>query len=321
MATTSTCPECRKGKLTWETRRRGDLPVDVFACDSCGYVLAEEDWQLPLLPLRPGRCRNCGGLVRTNLCVACGLHVTEDVAVHEELRQLVHPTADALSAARLAVAMGRKLVALKLATAAAADGPSPADARALRIRLLQEIGEEASALSDARQWTQDAPNDAPAWASAALAFGAASRTGEAIAAYARALEIDPTDVAVRARFARLLLDVRRFGQALEQAYQVLASPGDRQATLTALEVVAEYTETLVRHREVLATREVLTRLGARTRNHVVFLCASAWLADQDGDAQRAASDLVAARRLQGDHPLVGELAASVRPPRRSWWGW
>ncbi len=322
MHTPSRCPSCKKGVLRWETRRDGARPVDTFACERCDYVLAEEDWHIPLQALAAGRCRNCCGRRVDGQCVDCGLAITEDAEVHEELRRLIHPTADLLASARLAVAMGRRLIALKLSTAAALDGPQPDVARCLRIQLLRAVGEERPALSDAREWVHgDGQHSATAWAAFADELEVNRKPGEAIEAYLKALELAPNAHGVRARFARLLFDLQRYGQAHEESLVVLDHPGNREATLTALEVMAGYTELLLLRGEAMAVREILDELGPRSTRHPVFLCASAALAIQEQRMAEARKDLKAARKLQGDHPLIEKLEGLARSQKKGWFKW
>jgi len=322
MHTPSTCPSCRKGLLRWETRRTADRSVDTFTCEACDYVLAEEDWHIPVQPLSEGRCRNCCGRRVEGTCLDCELSSAEDLEVHEELRRLIHPTADLLASTRLAVAMGRRLIALKLATAAALDGPQPEVARCLRIQLLRGVGEELAALSDAREWVHEAGrNSAMAWAAYADELAATKKHGEAIEAFRKALELAPNAHGARARFARLLMDLQRFGQAHEEALAVLDHPGNREATLAALEVMAGYVELLMLRGETMAVREVLEELGPRARRHPVFLCASAALAVQDERLPEAKADLKAARKLQSDHPLIRQIEKTVQSARKGWFPW
>ena len=314
----SVCPECRRGTLGWATGREGERPVDQLRCDRCGYVLAIEDWHVPASPMRAGRCRNCGGVRYQGACLDCGLSEEEDREVHEELRSLVHPTADHLACARLAMAMGRRLIALKLATAAAHDGPQRSVARALRISLLRQVGEQRAALGDARQWTVESPSEAGAWASFAEQLIGSDRRGEAIAAFQKALELEPEAHRVRARLAQLYLELGRWGQAQTTAREVLAQKGDREATLAALDVIARYVELLIRRGEVRSVEEILKGLGQRSRRHPTFLCASAWLAWRNDNVSLARRELKLARKLSAGHPLLQEMETLVKG-RRWWW--
>lgn len=285
-------------------------------------MLAEEDWHIPLGALQANRCRNCCARRLDGRCVDCGLALHEDSEVHEELRRLIHPTADLLASSRLAVAIGRRLIALKLATAAALDGPQPDVARCLRIQLLRAIGEEAAALSDAREWVHtEGRSSATAWAAYADELEVHRKPGEAIEAYLKALELAPNAHGVRARFARLLMTLQRYGQAHEEALVVLEHPGNREATLVALEVMAAYLELLLLQGEALAVREVLAELGTRAVRHPVFLCASAAIALQEQRLPDAKADLRKARKLQADHPLVAKVEGLIKASRKGWFKW
>lgn len=317
----STCPDCRKGALKWRTHLDGYRPVDRFACERCGYCVAEEDWHVPAAPMRAGLCRNCCGALEDETCTECGLSVTEDVEVHEELRSLIHPTADRLSCARLASAMGRRLIGLKLATCAAHDGPQEQTARALRIALLRQIGEEGAALSDARQWTVDAADVSLAWATYADELVLSGRKGEAVQALQRAVDAEPEAGRVRASLAALLMDLDHYGPAQAEARAVLEQKGDREATLAALDVLARYVEKLIANNDAAAVRDAVSGLGDRSRRHAAFLCAHAWLALQDGERSRARRELKLARKLQADHPLILQLEARVKETRKGWWSW
>ncbi len=317
----STCPDCRKGSLKWRTHLDGYRPVDRFVCERCGYCVAEEDWHVPAAPMRPGQCRNCCGPVRDDECDECGLAVAEDIEVHEELRCLIHPTADRLSCARLASAMGRRLIGLKLATAAAHDGPQEETARALRIALLRQIGEEGAALSDARQWTVDAGGESLAWATYAEELVLSGRKGEAVQALQRAVAVDSEAGKVRARLASLLMDLEHYGRAQEEARTVLEQRGDREATLAALDVLARFVEKLISNGDAAAVRAAVSGLGERSRRHAAFLCAHAWLALQDGERGKARRELKLARKLQADHPLIPSLEARLSEAKTGWWSW
>jgi len=274
---------------------------------------------VPASPMRQGRCRNCGGVRYQGHCLDCGLSEEEDLEVHEELRALVHPTADRLACARLAMAMGRKLIALKLATASAHDGPKPDVGRALRINLLSQIGEDAAAFSDARQWTVESPDQAVAWAAYAEQLSSAERKGEAVAAFQKALSLDSNAHRVRARLAQLYLDLGRWGQAQASARAVLNQKGDREATLAALGVIAHYVELLIQRGEQRSVEEVLESLGDRAGRHPTFLCARAWLAWQDNNHTLARKELKAARKMQvnSEYPLLEQMEELIKGAR--WW--
>ena len=236
MSYPSRCHKCGSDQLGWRTLRR-DIPVDVLLCQSCGTPQTEEAWTSPLRPLRAGWCMNCGERRVDDVCVGCGLSRAEDRQVHAELRELVDPSRSLLGAARQASAEGRRVLGLKLATAAAATliGEDRDTARALRIWLLAAVGEAKPALEDARFWVESAP-DPPALAYASLAQQLDHQGIKAGAAdaYSRAIELDGGQPEIRARRARVLVEVGREGTALREIIAILRLPSiDAATTATA----------------------------------------------------------------------------------------
>ena len=190
------------------TLRRGRVPVDVLQCQSCGVAVAEEDWMPPLQALLPGRCVNCGERRDFDNCVGCGLTHHEDVQVHDELRFMIDPKMSHLDAARQASRIGRRLLALKLSTAAAASNERGQGevARALRIWLIAAIGEPEAALEDSKAWVEQVQDpSAMAWASHGQQLENGGFTGAAADAYEKALKKNGNQHAIRARRAAILL--------------------------------------------------------------------------------------------------------------------
>lgn len=317
-----TCPKCRKGTLHWDTRRVVDHPVDIYACARCKHAVAEEDWTVPLEPPAQGCCRNCGGRRRSGTCASCGLTAAEDAEVHQELRQLIDPDLDLLGAALSAEEGGRKLLALKLATAACLDGPNPTPARLLRLSILQDLGELSAALSDAKYWVRgDGARSSTAWAVYGELLLNNLRQGEATEAFRVALELDPGDHMTRARLSKHLYAMGRFAQARQGAESVLAArPGGRPERL-AVGVMARYAEHLMRQGDVVAVRDVLDALGQETLDiNARLLALDAWLHWGEGHADEARDALRQAHRMDADDRLVNELK-DVVGLKRSWWSW
>lgn len=319
------CPKCASSNIRWVTLRR-TVPVDVLQCQDCGHALAEEDWVAPLLPLQVGRCVNCGDR-RNNrgVCQGCGLSEAEDQQVHDELRQIVLPTGNHLAAAREASRQGRRLIGLKLASQAAAmdeDGQGDA-ARGLRVWLLSAIGESQAALEDCKTWVEtSADPHGAAWASLGHQYQHAGFPGSAADAYAKSLTKNANQQAVRARRALLLLQMRREGQARDEAIAVLKSgTTDEQALGPALEVIekiAESYEGQLRDDEVeLLVKDVgpMVERSARLLAHRARVFALA------GDLTSAKRDLKAARKIVPDLPVYAKVEATLRPQRSSWWRW
>lgn len=319
------CPKCASTQLRWVTLRKGRIPVDVMQCQSCGTAVSEEDWMPPLRPLIPGRCLNCGDRRDFDNCVGCGLSRHEDLQVHDELRFMVDPNANHLDAARTASRIGRRLLALKLATAAAAtnEGGQGEVARALRIWLLSAIGEPQSSMEDAESWveTQQDPS-ALAWASYGQQMQASGSPGGAADAYEKSLRKLPKQHNIRARRAQLLLELRRGGQALDESIRVFQAEGVDEATIKIACAVAEKLcddfEIQLRDDEV---GRLLEHAGEYAEQSPVLLGHRARLAALQGDLSSAKRDLKAARAINPELEIYERVERAMKPARFSWWRW
>lgn len=317
------CPECRKGTLSWDTRRVRDQPVDLYVCDRCQYVLAEEDWHLPLDPPEQGCCRNCGGIRRKGACARCGLTSMEDAQVHQELRALIDARADTLVAASIAADQGRKLLALKLATAACHEREGEDVGRLFRLSLLQDLGELSAALSDCKQWIRGSgAESAVAWAVYGEMLLNNLRQGEATEAFRTALRLDPEDHLTRARLSRHLYAMGRYAQAREGAQSVLQHGPDGEPAHIARDVLSEYALHLMRQGDLVAVRDVVAAVGEdHAARSARLLALQAWLLWEDGQLDPAKQRLREAHDVDAEEPLVDELKGPLGVKRWSWWTW
>ena len=316
------CGKCGATKFRWSTVRR-HVPVDVLQCQECGNAVVEEDWFAPLVPLVPGHCINCGDLRDHDVCRNCGLSRQDDLQVHDELRAMVAPTHNLLNSARSASRQGRRLIGLKLATAAAATNEEAQGdkARALRIWLLSAIGEAHYALEDARAWVEQEPDpSALAWASLGQQQKHSQRVGAAAESFHRALKKDPSQTMIRAERAKLLMDMNREGQAAEDACLVLESSNEKAAdqVIPVAEQLCEKFEHALRDDEVA---RILERAGAHVERSAALLGQRARLAALDGDAVSARRDLKKARKLEAKLPIFDRVDRLLKPQRSSWWKW
>jgi len=299
------------------------VPVDVFQCKTCGHAEIEEDWYAPLIPLTPGNCVNCGDRREMDVCRNCGLNREEDLEVHDELRQMVAPTHNLLNAARAASRIGRRLIALKLATAAAYinEEDQKDRARALRIWLLAAIGEGKYALEDARAWVEQEPDPAAlAWASLGQQQKHNGFTGAAADAFHRALKKDPSQQMIRAERAKLLMGMHREGQAAEDACIVLESDNEKaaDAALTVAAELCDKFEASLRDDEVA---RLIERAGPHVERSGTLLAHRARLAALEGDAIAAKRDLKKAKKLEASLPIYKRVEQLIKPQRSSWWKW
>ncbi len=304
---------------------RRNVPFDLLQCQNCGHVEAQEDWMAPLMPLLPGRCMNCGSRRDFNGCVNCGLTKEEDTQVHDELRFMVAPELNHLDSARKASREGRRLIALKLATAAAAYNEDEKGdvARALRVWLLSAIGESQHALEDAKAWVESQQDpSAMAWASYGQQLQHGAFPGAAADAYYKTLMKDPYQHAIRARRAQLLLQLHRDGQALDEMLRVFDNARDDD---TAIRIAIAVGEELCNMFETHNRDDEIARLLERGEDFVprsaLLLAHRARLSAMAGDTSRAKRDLKKARRLDPELEIYERVETAMRPQRGSWWRW
>ncbi len=160
---------------TWVTRWVNGEPRDLKVVGD--EPIAVATWRAPRRALQNDACANCGahrhygsGPIRENydgplICSGCGLTDRQDQELHVRYA-LKHGSGDFLQAARTAERHGRKVMALKLATAGFHYGEEPEQARQLRTQLLREIGleqlaDEEDSIQETRPILVDAPPQRP----------------------------------------------------------------------------------------------------------------------------------------------------------------
>jgi len=319
------CPKCGSEELRWATLRKGRLPVDVLQCRKCGTAAAEDTWDPPLRPLLPGRCWNCGERRDVDACVNCKLSKQEDIEVHDELRFMIDPQATHLKAAKEANARGRRLLALKLATAAAATNQDNEGetARALRVWLLAAVGEPQSALEDAKAWVEGNPDpSALAWASYGQQLEASGSPGGAADAYEKSLRKSGKQHHIRARRAQLLIEIARRGQALDEVIRVLSADGlDDASVEIASSVALNLCDAFENQRRDDEVKRLIEYAGDYIERSPGLLTHRARLAALNGDLSAARRDLKLAKSLGPDLPIYDRVERVLRPQRNSWWRW
>ena len=279
----------------------------------------------PLMPLLAGRCMNCTSVRKDDACTNCGLTSTEDIQVHDELRFMVSPQHTLFDASRIANKAGRRLMALKLATAATAtnEGGLGDQAHALRIWLLAAIGEQQAAVEDGRAWveSQEKPPTI-AWASYGGQLEQSAFSGAAADAYSKALKQAPREFLLRARRANLLLVLHREGQAIDEACTVLEYGGD---VPDAIEIALTVAEKLCDLFEAQYRNDEIDRMLDRSKDHVDrsarLLGHRARLAAVNGDTSGAKRDLKKARKLNPELEIYERVEREIKPAGSSWWRW
>ena len=319
-----TCPRCQSERLRWRTLRRG-VHVDVLACDDCSAVIAEEDWMAPLMPLLPGRCMNCGARREQGVCSNCNLHRDEDLQVHDELRMHIDPELDLLHASRRASQSGRRLIALKLATACAATEEPPAGetARGLRVWLLSALGESKWALQDAQAWVEYSMEpSAMAYASYGQQLQHNAFPGAAADAYQKAIRLDPSQVRIRAARTSLLLDMGRNGQAMDEVCALFERDCDPKTMETVVSVAEKLCNKFEQERRDDAVARVLQFARNNTLRSAVLLGHRARLSALNGDRRQAKQDLKQAQSLVPELELYERVREVLRnSASSSWFGW
>lgn len=324
MAYPSRCTKCGSTQLHWRTLRR-DVSVDVLLCQQCGTPQLEEDWTVPARVLKPGKCINCGEGRVNDVCQGCGLARPEDLEVHYELRDLIDPQATLLNASRTASKMGRRVLALKLATAATVldeDRKKPT-AWALRIWLLSAIGEPKAALEDSRWWVEGTPDPpAVAWASFGQQLEHQGYKGAAADAYSKAIDMDGEQLILRARRARLLITMGREGTAMREVARIFREKSASDETIeVAIEVAEHLCYAFEKKGHESEIEYLLDHGGPRLDKSPVLLAYRARRHALAGDVDRARRILKTAKALEPDLSIYERVQALIRPVRSSWWKW
>ncbi|MBT3223713.1 MAG: hypothetical protein HN348_31985 [Proteobacteria bacterium] len=308
---------------------RKQVAIDVLQCQQCNAILVEEDWTAPLQPLQPGRCMNCGDQRRIGVCRSCGFSEEEDKQVHEELREHVDPSCTLLDAARTASKQGRRLIALKLATAAARQetGTNGDAARGLRVWLLSALGEKAAALADSKAWVESVREpSAMAWASYGQQLQHNAFPGAAADAFQKSLQQKPDQHMIRAHRAQLLLTVGRQGQALDETIRVFEAKDNKRAISVAIDVAEKLCDLLDEQRLENEADRLLQAAGPHTVQSAALLAHSARVAAYQGKFSEANALLDQAKRLKADLPIFGRVQIAIaeyrkkrKPEKKGWW--
>jgi tetratricopeptide (TPR) repeat protein len=238
---------------TWATVRIQGIPTEILREKKTGKPLRMAQLMVPLLPLRIGRCANCGGERKLTVtmiapgeavdpspkCTDCGVSLRSDHRFHLNLARRFQ-SEDFLEAGERAARSGRKVVALKLATAAWHWGPNPPLARSVRLERLRDLGEHELSEKEARVWFSE--EHSPDWV-AGLLVDLLLRRGDQDAAFAvltEGIQRDPKNRKLRLERAELHEERGQRAEASEDAISVLGR-GDRLAR-EAMRIIQRLTE-------------------------------------------------------------------------------
>ncbi len=325
MASGAACPKCNSNRVAWSSTK-GHVPADVLSCQDCQTVVETEDWVSPVAPLYPGRCVNCGARFDVDKCVNCELTRKEVVQVHFELRGLVPGQATFHDAAKEAARIGRRVLALKLATAGAASNEAGrgVQCRAMRIWLLQALGHTDDALLDARAWVETTP-DPPglAWAIYGQQLQQSDNKGGASDAYGNALRKDEAQHALRAKRARLLLDLRREGQACDEAVRLIEMKADDASLTVAVTILEELCDAHEKRYRDDEVGRMLDLTGDQIERSARLMAHRARIFGAQGDYAQAKKWLKKAQTVLADLDIYARVLTTDSEDsgteRKGWW--
>lgn len=317
------CNQCQKSTLKWITSRL-EFPIDVLTCSDCGHRQLMEDWTPPLSPLYDNSCANCSAERKGQLCPSCGLSEEEDLQVHQELRALVFDGEDFLAAARAANRIGRRLLALKLATiAVSTEVPHRSEAaRALRIWLLSAVGEPKAAYEDALTWVKISEEPTSlAWGSFGQQCEHQDKLADAAEAYEQALAIDPAQHIIRVRRATILLDQKREGQALQELLHTLAATQEESAMIGARAVAERLCESMDKRANHDGIMELLHALGSQIDHSAPLLAYAAYCTALAGNGRDAKALFKKAQRIEAHLEIYERVQQKIKPLQTGWRPW
>lgn len=320
---------CEQPQPVWSQRLDGALWSDVYGCSACGHEIAAESWPAPLAWPGVDRCVNCGGEYaeaargrrEAPKCARCGLTAQQDKAAHDALAA-AHPERSYVKGAEVALALGRRVLALKLATAAVRWG-APGDhhpARKLRVEAMESLGLTEQSLDEVYDWAHN--GSAPTWVwslIAALEAGAGNLDG-AFQALKYGLTVDPTDLDMWSDYADLLLLERQFSAAVDAARHVIAHPSHEER---ALGVVRDAATALLRDGRYHDTRVAALVAGPLVEQDIALTWLLAQAAIADDDLEQAIAWIDKTLRLNPEHVDAQLAMGRLRPeePKKRGWFW
>ena len=150
---------CDNPVADWTVTIEGEQFREVITCASCKTVHQDEVLPAPIRWPGSTQCCNCGGLLEMDTwregqpgvsrCETCGLSEQECVDMHQRLATAENGQPGLLVAAVRALDIGKSVLAIKLATAAAKSGDDVSFARFVRLKALSSGGLIDHALDEA----------------------------------------------------------------------------------------------------------------------------------------------------------------------------
>ncbi len=320
---------CENPKLVWSARRVAEHEyADVLLCGGCGRTHVTETYQLPVLLPTPGRCLDCGGAQVAGSragedpldggphCAACNTTDAETTARHRTLASDLVAGGNWRAAAFQALDQGRQIRALKLATAAVREDPADAEARAIRLQILEGLGYGVSAAREALEWAQSPESPDVAWTVTAELERANGNLEGALRAMQRLLRRTPSDHALWLEYAELLLQVDQRATALDAAAHALA---DEHSRAGALDVITRAAQRCVESGQLDHTRKALEIAGDWSTSVVGLLWVRAQLAAREEKVAEAVQWLERTLAVDPGHVAAKEALALIKPAAKSRW--
>jgi tetratricopeptide (TPR) repeat protein len=249
-------------------------------------------------------------------CEFCGLSPQQDYELHRELAAL-HPDRDWLQGAVVATEIGRHVLALKLATAAARWGdPSDPTPRAARLQSLDAMGQHERALDEAHDWAR---GGAPAvvWSIIATLELAANNPEEAARALWQGIERSPDDLSLFAEYAEVCAHGDQRARALSAARRVLPDPELRERGLA---VIADVGERYFHEGRSADLLEALRSAGEHDVQHAGIAWLHARVALELKRSEDALRWLEIAVRLNPANAEAKEAFDGMKP-KKGWFPW
>jgi tetratricopeptide (TPR) repeat protein len=317
---------CEKRELKWTNSKVADRWADLYICSSCGHVHKMESWLIPLDWPGDDRCVNCGGNYKEPKktkkgevpelrCEHCGLTPDKDLELHRTLGAL-HPEGDWLQGSLLAIDLGRHVLGLKLASAAARWGDEDNTlARTVRLQALVSINQIDRALDEAYGWAR---KGAPPvlWPMIAELEGEVGNVEGAAKALRYGVEVDPTNIGLWADYAELAAASDDRPHALQAAQRLLSHAEHRHRGLAVISDIAEkfYDESALYN-----AIETMALAGDHQERNVAMAWLQAQIAGRQGDEEGALKWLETVLSLDPEHAGAKAAMQKIRPAKKKGW--
>lgn len=310
---------CGNPQLRWTQSRVGERWSDINVCASCHHIHAMESCLAPIQWPAAEGCVNCGGgyigsasAKAAPRCERCGLTAQKDRDLHDVLVS-AHPEKNFAKGAEVASALGRHVLALKLATAATRWG-SPEDAvigRRIRIESLYRIGQVDRALDEAYEWANHGGAPPSVWSQIATMEGETGNVEATVQALKYGVQVDPTNADMWANYAEILLMQGNLPRALDAARHVLVYPDYVERALAVIAEAAEASYADGRPHDAKLAANVA---GDRLESTEALTWLLARMSAGENDEDQAVAWLQKTLKLNPEHAEAQAALLALRPP-------